>query len=42
MGVPIPSINDIFITHLHVDHYHDLSYLLPFSAGEEGGSSRCG
>ena len=32
MGVPVPSINDIFITHLHVDHYHDLSYLLPFSA----------
>ena len=21
-----------FISHLHVDHYHDLSYLLPFSA----------
>ena len=32
MGVPVPAINDIFITHLHVDHYHDLSYLLPFSA----------
>src|SRR5271165_3658141 len=32
MGVPIPNINDIFISHLHVDHYHDLSYLLPFSA----------
>ena len=32
MGVPVASINDIFITHLHVDHYHDLSYLLPFSA----------
>src|SRR5579862_5332643 len=32
MGVSVPSINDIFITHLHVDHYHDLSYLLPFSA----------
>ena len=32
MGVPVPDINDIFITHLHVDHYHDLSYLLPFSA----------
>ena len=32
MGVPLPDINDIFITHLHVDHYHDLSYLLPFSA----------
>jgi ribonuclease Z len=32
MGVSVPEINDIFITHLHVDHYHDLSYLLPFSA----------
>jgi ribonuclease Z len=32
MGVPIPNINDIFISHLHVDHYHDLSCLLPFSA----------
>ncbi len=32
MGVPVPDINDIFLTHLHVDHYHDLSYLLPFSA----------
>jgi ribonuclease Z len=41
MGVPVPEINDIFITHLHVDHYHDLSYLLPFSHGPEGGRSRC-
>lgn len=32
MQVPAQRINDIFITHLHVDHYHDLSYLLPFSA----------
>jgi ribonuclease Z len=32
MGVSVPEINDIFITHLHVDHYHDLSYLLPFAA----------
>ena len=32
MNVPIQEINDIFLTHLHVDHYHDLSYLLPFSA----------
>ena len=32
MNVPLANINDIFITHLHVDHYHDLSYLLPFSA----------
>lgn len=28
----VATINDIFITHLHVDHYHDLSYLLPFRA----------
>jgi ribonuclease Z len=32
MGIAMPAINDIFLTHLHVDHYHDLSYLLPFSA----------
>jgi len=32
IGVSVPEINDIFTTHLHVDHYHDLSYLLPFSA----------
>ena len=32
MQVPIQLVNDIFITHLHVDHYHDLSYLLPFRA----------
>ncbi|MGA2255525.1 MAG: guanitoxin biosynthesis MBL fold metallo-hydrolase GntH, partial [Thermoguttaceae bacterium] len=32
MGISMPDVNDIFLTHLHVDHYHDLSYLLPFSA----------
>ncbi|MGO8983152.1 MAG: guanitoxin biosynthesis MBL fold metallo-hydrolase GntH [Terriglobales bacterium] len=32
MGISMPDVNDIFITHLHVDHFHDLSYLLPFSA----------
>jgi len=32
MGVAAQEVNDIFLTHLHVDHYHDLSYLLPFSA----------
>jgi ribonuclease Z len=32
MQVPIGLVNDIFITHLHVDHYADLPYLLPFSA----------
>lgn len=30
--VPIPEINDIFISHLHVDHYADLPYLHAFSA----------
>ena len=30
LQVPVPQINDIFISHLHVDHYHDLSYLFPF------------
>ena len=32
----VATINDIFITHLHVDHYHDLSYLLPFRAWAAG------
>jgi len=32
LGYPLQKVNDIFITHLHVDHYHDISYLLPFSA----------
>jgi ribonuclease BN (tRNA processing enzyme) len=32
MQVSMPLVNDIFLSHLHVDHYHDLSYLLPFSA----------
>lgn len=32
MQVPVSLVNDIFLTHLHVDHYHDISYLLPFSA----------
>jgi ribonuclease Z len=31
MGAAIPNINDIFISHLHVDHHHDLSCLLPLS-----------
>lgn len=32
MGNSQQLIQDIFLTHLHVDHYHDISYLLPFSA----------
>jgi ribonuclease Z len=32
MGVPPSMINDIFISHLHVDHYADLPYMLPFTA----------
>lgn len=36
MGVLPPQINDLFITHLHVDHYHDLSYLYPFRAWSGG------
>ncbi|MCH9767504.1 MAG: MBL fold metallo-hydrolase [Actinomycetia bacterium] len=32
MGVPPSTINDIFISHLHVDHYADLPYMLPFTA----------
>ena len=29
--VPVPEINDIFISHLHVDHFGDLSYLWQFA-----------
>lgn len=32
MQVPQAMINDIFLTHLHVDHYADLPYMLPFTA----------
>ncbi len=30
MQVPVGMINDIFLTHLHVDHYADVPYLVPF------------
>ncbi len=29
--VPVPQINDIFISHLHIDHYGDLPYLWQFA-----------
>jgi len=36
MQVPGQLINDIFLTHLHVDHYADLPYLYPFRAWSGG------
>ncbi len=32
MQVPPALINDIFISHLHSDHYADLPYMYPFTA----------
>jgi ribonuclease Z len=29
MAVPLTTVNDIFFTHLHVDHYADLSHTWP-------------
>src|SRR5262245_50196286 len=31
MAVPLSLVNDIFFTHLHVDHYADLPYLFAFA-----------
>ena len=31
MQVPVQTVNDIFFTHLHVDHYADLPYLFAFA-----------
>ena len=31
MAVPLQTVNDIFLTHLHVDHYADLPYLYAFA-----------
>jgi ribonuclease BN (tRNA processing enzyme) len=31
LQVPLQTVNDIFITHLHVDHYAELPYIYAFS-----------
>ena len=31
LQVPLQTVNDIFITHLHVDHYGELPYIYAFS-----------
>ena len=31
MQVPVATVNDIFLTHLHIDHYAELPYLYGFS-----------
>ncbi|MGI9516684.1 MAG: guanitoxin biosynthesis MBL fold metallo-hydrolase GntH [Pirellulaceae bacterium] len=36
MGVQFQLVTDIFITHLHVDHYGELPYLYPFRAWAGG------
>jgi ribonuclease BN (tRNA processing enzyme) len=36
MLVPAQLVNDIFLTHLHVDHYADIPYLYPFRAWTGG------
>jgi ribonuclease BN (tRNA processing enzyme) len=32
LGVPFPKINDIFLTHLHVDHWGEIPYVVMFGA----------
>ena len=32
LQISFRDADKVFLTHLHVDHYHDLSYLLPFRA----------
>jgi ribonuclease BN (tRNA processing enzyme) len=36
MQVPAQLVNDIFISHLHIDHYADIPYLFPFRAWSGG------
>ena len=31
MQVPLPLVNDIFLTHLHIDHFAELPYIFCFS-----------
>jgi ribonuclease BN (tRNA processing enzyme) len=31
MQVPLPMVNDIFLTHLHIDHFAELPYIFCFS-----------
>jgi len=38
--VPVPEINDIFLTHLHMDHVIDIPYLWQF-APSTGAGNRC-
>jgi ribonuclease BN (tRNA processing enzyme) len=36
LQVPAPFINDIFLSHLHADHFADLPYMYPFRAFSGG------
>ena len=40
LQVPMQTINDIFITHLHLDHFGELPYIYGFSAWAGRWSSR--